>query len=255
MQDTVFTTTDGYKLYFIDGRWVDSKDADSVDMSFDCGGSDMRPLGQDGELLDGELSIEINLDHETVGDAADLIPGYMAESYWIGLIEPELMRVTCSIIADVYSTWGPDQGLGQDEYGDDIWKGAKVPALTHWFFGTNFHTVLPASEMLESLGLKSVDQIKVFITLEDGSVFRVPYRTQAVPGFSASPVQVQAKTYTLTLTHDELVALTDAADAMAENDHCNANDVSELDEKAKFRAKAELLDLLVVTFRNRIQEG
>ena len=239
MQDTVFTTTDGYKLYSIDGRWVDSKDADSVDMSFDCGGSDMRPLGQDGELLDGELSIEINLDHETVGDAADLIPGYMAESYWIG-----------SIIADVYSTWGPDQGLGQDEYGDDIWKGAKVPTLTHWFFGTNFHTVLPASEMLESLGLKSVDQIKVFITLEDGSVFRVPYRTEPVVA-----LPVQAKTYTLTLTHDELVALTDAADAMAENDHCNANDVSELDEKAKFRAKAELLDLLVSTFRNRIQEG
>jgi hypothetical protein len=98
-----FKTSDGYTLYLVDGKWVDSKDPDRVDLTF-VADEEGYPLDDtNGERLDGEFLAENDVIdareiHPVTGEPLEWLeewpPGAeeALTGYWIGLKAGDEMR-------------------------------------------------------------------------------------------------------------------------------------------------------------------
>jgi hypothetical protein len=93
--------------------------------------------------------------------------GYFVESYWAEEAQG------LSIIAHIWRPYPIDPDNLDD---DDVeQKGPIATQKCYWYFGNLTSIAFDRATGLETFGLESPDDVNVHITLEDRTVFRLPY--------------------------------------------------------------------------------
>jgi hypothetical protein len=114
--------------------------------------------------MGNDKAIVIDLDGMFAADGLDVEENVLFDAYWA------FDRDELSIIAHVHRHFNEERS--------DI-----IPERSHWFFGNNISIPTTVEVGLAIFGLDSVEDVIVQIPLENGEIFRIPYRPLVIPGY------------------------------------------------------------------------